>query len=448
MDRFGPVAGLLVAALIALAIGVAFPPTIPSASDDTAPSSEATEDADEPVNVIGGYLDVDITGLWAQTQASMDREVNVTPRVVIEDFGDGEGDDVRAELRFHALLLSDGRWNATGQSSQIASAAADEVYVNEDWLEEIEGRSDATRRKEEVVVHEFAHVIQYDSPAFDEGAIRAGSETTDQTVANYATIEGGVEFVADDLHNASILDRERSRWMAPSTSAEGRYGYWEYYHGLRYVDDRLEDPGDLWELYENPPETTATILRGDPPGEGPPDRDVVVTVDGHHVGHFDRPGAILAETALTRELDPARAREIAAGWRWGALRSIQPDGDRDEDRTFRHVWITEWRDEAAADEFEDGMTAYLDATWESEAGVWNVTDRKSMALERVDEESLAVVVAPEPFLESVAVTRDGSRYDVINASSLTEPVVQGNSSESVVDALRPSPTARAAGAGA
>lgn len=448
-------AALLAIVVLVVAVGFAFPTT----PDDAGYTDRYAE---EPVEVEGGEIEADQTELWAWTQRAMDRNVNATPTVVIQDFGGTAGESLQPEATaFQRLLVYDDPEDPpTGSALAYVTALSSDVNVNEDRLPAVRNGTSG-RTVENVLVHEYAHVVQFQTDEFAEAVPGALSATADETSAYQATVEGGAEFVADHYTDDSEIDRARTYWNDPGTTAAQRLTQWPYYRGLVYLDERLEEPSDLWSVYADQPETTATILRGDGPGDGPPDHSVSLALENYHTEVEDRPGAMLAEVALTRAIDPQRARQVAAGWRWGALRSIQPDSGTAEDRSLRHVWTTEWRNETAADAFEQAMTEYLDRRWartngtrdaaertrDAAEGTWDAADGPSFALERVDDTSLAVLAGPDAFLAGTTVTVRGDEYRIESsgAASSTDDASAVGSAPNAGD-LVPSDAASAASA--
>ena len=401
-------AGLLVLTLVVVTIGIAFPPTTPSDVGGT------QSYVDEPVQVEGGEIDANQTALWGWTQRAMAQNVDATPTIVIQDFGSmGGGTAVQTQAtEFQRLMVyDDPDQQPPGGVLAFVTAFSTDVNVNADLLPAVRNGTSG-RTVEGLLVHEYAHVVQFQTPAFGENQLVAISATSDERAAYTAMVEGGAEFVADAYTNDSAVERVREYWNDPSTSAAARYGQWPYYRGLVYLDQRLDDPEQLWDIYRDRPQASATILRGEAPGDGPPNRSISMELGGYHTEVRDRPGAMLAEIALTREIDPERARTIAAGWQWGALRSVQLDGGAETDRSLRHVWVTEWRSESAAEEFESAMTEYLDGRWTAENGTWDAGDGPSFELERVDDDAVALLVGPESFLAEATVTVDGDEYTI------------------------------------
>ncbi|GAB3685193.1 hypothetical protein GCM10028857_15300 [Salinarchaeum chitinilyticum] len=435
--------GLLVLSGLVVGLAVAFPVTVPeeyasSQSPDATqptelPQSEGPSPTQESlaaytngtVGVTGGEIDADRTELWAWTQHAMNRNVNVTPTIEIREFPDGLTGSTAGseETAFRRLLVYDDPDDPPpGEILAYVTAFSPTVNVNEALLPSVKDES-AGRSVEGLLVHEYAHVVQFQTPAFRDNQHFGFGSPSDETRAYRAMVEGGAEFVADAYTNESAIERVRALWNAPSTTAAERLGQWPYYRGLVYLDERLDDPANLWGVYRDRPVTTATILRGDAPGDGPPDRSLSLDLPDYHSEVEDRPGAAIAEVALTKEIDPERARNVAAGWRWGALRSIQPDQGAASDGSLRHVWVTEWQNESAADEFETAMTEYLDGRWTKDGEFWDASGGRSFDLVRVDDESLALLVGPESFLAGATVEVEGDEYTIEPATDATAATV-------------------------
>jgi|GEM_PF-2076019 len=425
---------LLVLSLLVVGFSVALPVTVPDAvgssqSGDATAAEGPTPSQDvldsyitEPVEVTGGEIDADQTELWAWTQHAMAQNVNVTPTVEIRQFDDSLTSPVAGteETAFQRLLVYDDPDDPPpGGILAYVTGFSPDVNVNEELLPSVKDGS-AGRSVGGLLVHEYAHVVQFQSDRFLEHQHYGVSSPSDETRAYRAMVEGGAEFVADAYTNESAVDRVRRLWNAPSTTAAERLGQWPYYRGLVYLDQRLDSPDELLGVYENRPLTAATILRGDAPGDGPPERSLSLDRPDYHTEVEDRPGAAIAEVALTKEIQPDRARDVAAGWQWGALQSIQPDQGTAADRSLRHVWVTEWENESAADAFEAAMTEYLDGRWTSENGIWDASDGPSFDLVRVDDGSLALLVGPDSFLAETTVTVSGDEYDIEPATSVNE----------------------------
>lgn len=404
MERRARAAGLLVVLVVVAFVAVVVPPTVPESVGGEGPPEG------EEVTVSGGELGVDAQALFEWTEAALDRDVPETPSVQITPVDESQL-GAASDRRFLRLLVFEyPDADPGGGVVAFVSSFSTDVTINADRFPAV--RNGTTGRSVEgLLVHEFTHVIQFQTPAF-AGNRPVGFATTDDRRAWNAVAEGGGEFVADHYVEADRAREVGRTWNDPRTPAIYRLSRWPYYRGMVYLHDRLEAPADLWSAYEEPPRTTAAILRGERRGSAPPNRTVDVDVPGHEEVADDRLGAWFAEVALSRNVDPERAREVAEGWRWDRLVDLDPSNGSG---TQRHVWVTEWRDADAADAFETAMTDYLDDRWQRADGIWRGIEAASVDLERPDDRSVALAVGPSAFLETVNVTVDGEGYAVVGA---------------------------------
>lgn len=400
MERRGLAAGLLVVLVVVATVAAAAPPKAPD-------SIGATPESDR-VEVTGGDLDVDEQALFEWTEGALERDVEQAPTVRITSVDEsnlgGLGDQ-----RFTRLLVLDHPDDELGGGVlAFVSGFSTDVTVNSDRLPAV--RNGTTGRTVEgLLVHEYTHVIQFQTPAFTRN-VPVAVNGSDENHAWNAMAEGGAEFVADHYVETDRAAELGETWSDPRTPATYRLVMWDYYRGLVYLHDRFDQPAQLWTAYEEPPRTTAAILRNEPRGAVPPNRSVDVRLADHVETRDDRMGAWFVEVALSRNVDSERAREVATGWRWDERTDLDPaDGAGSQ----RHVWITEWREPAAADAFEAAMTDYLDDRWTRSDGAWSGIDGSAFAVERPDDHSVALVVGPESFLDSVAVEAEGGDYAIV-----------------------------------
>lgn len=432
MQRSRAVGGLLVALVLVAAIGVGFTPTVPS---DDAFGSDADPGAEnERVPVEGGNLSVDQSALWRWTQDAMGREVDETPTIRIEAF---EPDEVPSGLpaaQFHDwLLVSEEQETGATAPTAYADYRTMTVHVNERALPELRNNS-GVLGIDGVLVHEFAHLVQFQDEQLVSIAVER--ETMEGYFTSDAMVEGGANFVTESFTDFTYLDRQRARWQDANTTVSQRLSGWPYYRGFEYLSTRLDDPAQLWSMYDDPPESTATILRGESPGDEPPERSLASGVDGFRISEEGRVGAAYAEIVLASELDPSRARTVAAGWEWGGFRSYRP-ADAVPGVPTEHVWLTEWTDASAADAFESAMVTYLDGRATAQDGSWALEDDRSARLERIDSDAVALVVGPPSFHANVSVTTTADGYAIGSTAT-------GNASASIGNDALPRVAAGAA----
>jgi len=405
-------AGAVLAVLVLSAVLVVpFPPTVPDGLGAEDDATEATNGTTS-IRVVGGDLDADQDALWAWTLEAVDGSVNFTPSVVIRDVADPQTTvETDAEAFQRRMVYDDPDDPPPGGVLAYVTALSPNVTINAERLPAIRNGS-SWRSVEGVLVHEFTHVVQYQTPAFAANQLLPISASTDELTAYTAMVEGGAEFVANRYTETDSVAALREGWTDPATPAATRLSLWPYYRGLEYLEGRLEEPEDLWAVYEDRPPTTAAVLRGEIPGEEPPDRESTLAREGYRTDVKDRLGAAFVEVALTKAVAPERARSVAEGWRWDQLRSVRADASTGalRDAPLEHVWLTEWRGPDAADAFEAAMTAYLEERFEREDGAWVGEDGTQYDLRRVDGESFALLVGSESFLTGTTVSVDGGEY--------------------------------------
>lgn len=381
---------------------------------------------DEEVVVAGGEIESDQTELWEWTQRAMGQEIHRIPAIRIRDLPDRDSrrneQMGRFQRRFLATESSDG---SAREIPALADRGRGYVLIDPDRIPERWNES-TTAAFDRLLVHEFAHIVQYESLEWNR-ARQEMEETDDGRRAFAAITEGGAEFVASHHANESNLDRYREVWTDPDTTAAERYSLWPYYRGTQHVQARLEHPSVVLSLYEDPPETTAEIVRGEPPDEASPMHSVYVDLDNYSTAVRDDVGAAFVEVVLTEAVGPERARTVAAGWRWDTHLTFR-DPSTETSPPSRHVWLTQWQSERAADAFEAATTEYLDARWDADGDTWSIDDEQSVRLARVDADSVALALGPERFLAEASVEPTDGGYDVVSANASATSAVRASGS--------------------
>lgn len=408
---------LLVGAVAAVSLGV-----LPSG-----------DSGDDGVAAEAGELGVNETALWEQTQADMGQNVHTAPPIEIR--GIDTDDDVFSPLEGvleEQLIFEDPEEPSLPSINAYVPSGGDVVIVNQTWLEQRRAAGD-TAEIRRTLVHEYVHVIQYQRLSPDDfGNL---DSTDDAKLVRIALFEGGATYVEGQAVDGGGQTEIAADWRDASTSAAWRYYRWPYYRGLQYFQDRADSPADVLEVMQSAPPSTAAVLRGESDSATIPERDVTVDA-GEYTSSFyqTRPGAIVVEVALTRAVPPERARDVAAGWRWGGYWSFR-DGNYSQDPT-RHVWLTEWQDPAAADAFVTAMGTYADDRWTAHGGVWRLDDGRAFDVRRIDDRSVAVVIGPDPFLAAISTsaTADGYQVEAGNASSTAGAAPSGSAPTASVGA--------------
>ncbi|GAB3685190.1 hypothetical protein GCM10028857_15290 [Salinarchaeum chitinilyticum] len=366
------------------------------------------------ITVVGGEIESNESAVWKWTQNELGRQVASPPDISIRNVSAADVSSTAGLGGFEALLV--GNASASELEGSPPAVARPPTFVRIDpGSVPGEWNDSATTQFNQLLAHEFTHLVQYDSEVFLQN--RPDAETpTDERLAWLALAEGSATYVADRYADNSRIEPLRERWRNPATTVAERYMLWPYLRGAEYAEATLDDPSELWSLYGDPPQSTDTILKGQEDGGGTPDRQLEVELEDHSVWQESTVGAAFVESALASTADADRANSIAANWRWDTAVRIRKGDDGGVDH--RWVWVTEWDDEAAADGFESEMTAFFDDRWSQTNGTWDHPTRdRSAAIERVDADAVAVQIGSEAFLANATVTTTADGYSVVPATS-------------------------------
>ena len=268
---------------------------------------------------------------------------------------------------------------------------------------------DTHEQLEQVLAHEFAHIVQFDQDAYDEvdDAIRGsgGNETRLQTAAT----EGAASYVAEQ-YAVEYLDADPGLrpWaeVRANRSQFGAYVVAPYHFGQRYVQQRVDSPADLPAVYDDPPRSSEQLISGD---DADRPKQLFVRFDG-----LDRPvadrrtkGELFVRLMLEGQLDGDRAATAAAGW--GRDRLLPLD---DGDGTRSYVWALRWDTPEDADEFEAAMRDFLDGHAGAPGdGPWR-DGETAYQVQRAGEETVVVFVGDPAFVTNVSATAGGGEVTV------------------------------------
>lgn len=369
---------------------------------------------EEEITVVGGEIESNESAVWEWTQSELDRQVNTTPDISIRDLSTADVSSKGGLDGFESVLVADPDASELEGQPTGVTAIPNRVGIHEGALP-TEWNDSETTRFNQLLAHEFTHLVQYDSEAFLEN--RPDEDTSDdERRAFLALSEGSATFVADRYENDSRIDPLRERWTDPDTTITERYSLWPYLRGAEYAATSVDDPSELWPLYADPPQSTATVLRGNPPGDGPPDRELEVELANHSIWRESTVGAAFVESALASSTDADRARSIAEGWRWDAAVRIEKGNTGGVAQ--RWTWVTEWANATAADGFESEIGGFLDDSWSRSNGTWNhPTEDRVAAIQRVDDDAVAITIASEQFHSNATVTTTEDGYAITSAST-------------------------------
>ncbi|WP_255170161.1 hypothetical protein [Natrononativus amylolyticus] len=362
-----------------------------TATDDEPPRAETTAEAAE-------VLPVDVYRTYDRTRSLVGSDAE-KPRVevwdmdgLLADVYDSRQDEFQTALNMTETEID--TTNARGIS-----------YGTHVVVDPNEG-SDAD--VEQVLVHEYVHAIQAAEGWYPNSS---GIDLETQTATDYgqvelALVEGGAVWVTDRYSEryqdeAVRLQSERLAEEYETAPAGDRFFRAPYHYGTAYVDDRIDDPEDVGEMYENPPETTEQLLHGLDPDEAPPtDLEVTATTGpAWSLERDDRLGELFVRVALESELDGERAADAATGWGNDRLLAFEDD---DGDRGF--VWTLHWDSATDADEFEAAFAESLEERTDENA--------EHTTVDRRGEETVVVTVGSEAFREEVSVTGEGTELEV------------------------------------
>lgn len=291
-----------------------------------------------------------------------------------------------------------------------------------------------------VLAHEFVHTHQYATGAFErvEDGVRGDGDplvdlTTDRRQVYLAVVEGSASWIESRYWERYVADGRdpavRDRRAFRNATIGRRVALARYVYGHQYVDEQLDDPGNVEQLYADPPRTTEQLLHGLEPGSEPPAN---LSVRDREPERWlprgsDRKGELFTRLALSTELNRSAAAAAADGWGADTFqRYSTPNGDV-------AVWVHRWDSEREADEFQRHARQYVDRrrtrwnrtdrTWTNETTVpgdessgtagqsaWEEPLR--YRLERVDERSTVLVFGSATPVRSVTVRGAGGNVTV------------------------------------
>ncbi len=278
---------------------------------------------------------------------------------------------------------------------------------------------------EATLAQEAAHVIQFREGADDtlQTTVVTGRPTVENNYLLRSVIEGGAVYT-EAVYQRRYLDANRTRIDSLRASYRNqsdiaRISFGLYYFGARYVERRVDSPGETWEIYENPPRTTEELLHNLPPGSEPV-ADLTVT-DAADDGWESRPrqatsyGELFLRGTLATSLNESVAARGADGW--GNDRRLVFENDSTGESGY--AWALRWDDTANATEFERVFGTYLNRTanrttlsvgGETVRG-WR-TENATYRLLRVSDRTTVLLVGSEQFVGNASVTGDGGDVTV------------------------------------
>jgi hypothetical protein len=398
---------VVLACLLLLAGCTAPTATGPTASESSLATQTPTDGSDAlPVNEsrvydrVAAMLDTDVRRPSLRTvSASKTRDVDL-------------GHEIEP---FHRLLLDADRDEASDPGAYYDPEAHRVTIVLHDGVP-----AGATNESEleAILAHEYAHAVTYRDERYREPMLQALSGgTTDEILLRRAIVEGSATYVSsaysrrylDSLDHGDTIARSYRRGNATERYVRGpyRFGSWHF-------ERRIDDAVNLTRVYRTPPETTEQLVHGYAPGDEPP-RDVTVSVeetDSLTAGDArDTVGELFVRNILGTHLSESRATDAARGW--GNDRVVPLwDYTANESNQRNYLWVLRWDDERNATEFQNAFTAYLDQRGNQVDDQKCHIDDNQFKIERVDEETVSVLIGGPRIIQRTNVSGRGANVSV------------------------------------
>ncbi len=382
----------------------------------TATEPDETATPTSSITVIGGEYPVDAEAVFERV-LNMTEEAVDAPVLYIEE-PDAEEPAIldRSVSPFRTALgiVPPERTNDSGtQLGAYTPADGNSVHVYEGVLEN-------ETYAESTLAHEFVHTVQFrtdwGSRAWDAQPRVSGHLTYDGRLAYYLLIEGAASFVQHHYEEQFLPNAPESEAFGQAryenASAHARLNLARYVLGAQYVADRIDSPGDLATLHDDPPVSSEQVLhRND-------DSVAYLSIDANDVGEwesrYDRntQGELFIRVVLRTELN--RSAAVAGADGWGNDRRIGYDNGN----ATGTAWVLRWDDAANATEFEETFRRYLDAKATTDDGVWQQgAGNASYRLQRLTNRTTVVYLGNESFVRAANATGDTDGFVTIEAGN-------------------------------
>ncbi len=387
----------------------------PDADDGSqdAGSGDGADDRSAELEVRGGELPFDEERTFERVQTMLDVEMR-PPTVYVEEPLSPAAPRTEPD-GFHATMNLTPPEGGDGLAAGGVASPANAVYV-------LPGENATPAEIERVFVHELVHAAQFQRGVHRDvvAAIPpAHRDTTDADLVRTAVMEAGAVYgstaythrydadVVPENESIDALYEEATPWTRLTAGP--------YYYGYRYADALADSPADHWSIYEDPPTTMAAVLsaeRGSARALEPFEGRLAADDRDWSLVEADTMGQYVVEQVLATELSADRSRTAADGWEYDrAVRIADPGAERDA-----HVWTVRFGDVDDAETFETAATAYLDGR----------TDDRALALERVDDRTVAISAGPESIVAAVTVeATDGADVRITPTADGPAPTVDG-----------------------
>lgn len=397
------------------------------------PPTAVTVDA-PTVNVTGATLPVDPGHVFAITRRILGTNGTSAPDVVVQS--PEEMPFVAAPpTEFSRLLgLTLDRRNTT---TSAYVRGPETVYVNERIL-------DRPTLLETTLAHEYAHVVQHRTGAYDD--LRVAGTSSDGRAVRRAILEGAAVYAADTYWQRHVRRGGRPARgigrLYRNTTGATWYAVAQYRFGYRYVRAYTDAPEDLPGVYADPPLTSEAVIHRLPPGSEPP-ADLAVRVSGESREWFALPsrtrmGELFVRAVLRTERPSAAAARGADGWGADELITFAPENSTERG----YVWVLRWDDAPNATEFRDGFRSYLEGRATRDGGDWH-TEAASYRVEQLDSHTLTVYVGGDRFVANATATVDDSGSVTVRPPQASASGTATVTRSPTARTARPIPTSRA-----
>jgi hypothetical protein len=285
--------------------------------------------------------------------------------------------------------------------------------------------ADATNRSEleATLAHEYAHAVTYRDEQYHDSMLQAGGGgTTDATQVRWAMIEGTAMYVSDEYSERYLDEFDHGDSIAREyhdRNATWRYALGPYRFGGRYFDRRLGPSANLTRVYRTPPETTEQLIHDYPPDSEPPAslRVSVAKTDSLDAGsNRDTTGKLFVRDLLGAYLVESRAADAAAGWGNDRVVTLWDYG-ANESNQRNYLWVLRWDDGQNATEFQRAYRDYATARGERVGDDAFRIEGEQFRLERVSDETVAVVVGHSGLVERTRVASENEIVSVTVSAS-------------------------------
>lgn len=345
---------------------------------------------EESVEVIGSPLSVSANETFVRT-VMLTGEDAEPPTVSVNRVSSAAESTPSSSDAFHQLM---GFENTTWQSDVSGAAKGSTVTISY--------TDDASESQiAEVLAHEFAHLTQPDGL---QESLRARqgeyAATTDAALARESVVEGGAEFVSNTYAKRYLspsetnVDRLANEWETQKSGT--RFVQAPYYRGFEYVDDRIQSPCDLHEVYRSPPLTTEQVLHGSEDRERPPSELSVQFASNDSSWDptvEDTKGELFVQLTLLDRLSASRAERAAEGWK-NDRQITYYNGSK-----TGHAWILSWDGAENASEFEDALESYLTKRGSRVGDAWRDGNTR-FRYERLDDDTVVLLAGDPGFVET------------------------------------------------